>query len=249
VKGLLLPLALVIAAEIGARTIGISQDNLAAPSAILAAGWDILLDGSLLYSTAQTLWASLAGLVIGGGLGLILGILIGLFAPLARLLQVTIEALRPVPSIALLPIALLIFGFGFALEISLVAFATFWPVVIISQAAIAGVEPMLMDVSRALGLGFAGRIVKIVIPATLPRIFVAFRLAAGIALIVAVTAEIVNNPIGLGTDLNNAQQVMRPATMFAVLIWVGIIGWGLNALLLLAQRKLFGRAAIVDMPP
>jgi NitT/TauT family transport system permease protein len=249
VKGLLLPLALVIAAEIGARTIGISQDNLAAPSAILAAGWDILLDGSLLYSTAQTLWASLAGLVLGGGLGLILGILIGLFAPLARLLQVTIEALRPVPSIALLPIALLIFGFGFALEISLVAFATFWPVVIISQAAIAGVEPMLMDVSRALGLGFAGRIVKIVIPATLPRIFVAFRLAAGIALIVAVTAEIVNNPIGLGTDLNNAQQVMRPATMFAVLIWVGIIGWGLNALLLLAQRKLFGRAAIVDMPP
>jgi NitT/TauT family transport system permease protein len=249
VKGLLLPLGLVIAAEIGARTIGISQDNLAAPSAILAAGWDILLDGSLLYSTAQTLWASLAGLVLGGGLGLILGILIGLFAPLARLLQVTIEALRPVPSIALLPIALLIFGFGFALEISLVAFATFWPVVIISQAAIAGVEPMLMDVSRALGLGFAGRIVKIVIPATLPRIFVAFRLAAGIALIVAVTAEIVNNPIGLGTDLNNAQQVMRPATMFAVLIWVGIIGWGLNALLLLAQRKLFGRAAIVDMPP
>jgi NitT/TauT family transport system permease protein len=249
VKGLLLPLALVIAAEIGARTIGISQDNLAAPSAILAAGWDILLDGSLLYSTAQTLWASLAGLVLGGGLGLILGILIGLFAPLARLLQVTIEALRPVPSIALLPIALLIFGFGFGLEISLVAFATFWPVVIISQAAIAGVEPMLMDVSRALGLGFAGRIVKIVIPATLPRIFVAFRLAAGIALIVAVTAEIVNNPIGLGTDLNNAQQVMRPATMFAVLIWVGIIGWGLNALLLLAQRKLFGRAAIVDMPP
>jgi NitT/TauT family transport system permease protein len=249
VKGLLLPLALVIAAEIGARTIGISQDNLAAPSAILVAGWDILLDGSLLYSTAQTLWASLAGLVLGGGLGLILGILIGLFAPLARLLQVTIEALRPVPSIALLPIALLIFGFGFGLEISLVAFATFWPVVIISQAAIAGVEPMLMDVSRALGLGFAGRIVKIVIPATLPRIFVAFRLAAGIALIVAVTAEIVNNPIGLGTDLNNAQQVMRPATMFAVLLWVGIIGWGLNALLLLAQRKLFGRAAVVDMPP
>jgi NitT/TauT family transport system permease protein len=64
-----------------------------------------------------------------------------------------------------------------------------------------------------------------------------------------VTAEIVNNPIGLGTDLNNAQQVMRPATMFAVLLWVGIIGWGLNALLLLAQRKLFGRAAVVDMPP
>lgn len=248
-RGLLLPIALVVAAEIAARTFGIRLDNLAAPSAILVAGWDILLDGSLLYSTAQTLWAALAGLAIGGGLGLGLGILIGLSAPLARLLQVTIEALRPIPSIALLPIALLIFGFGFRLEISLVAFSTFWPVVIITQAAIAGIEPMLMEVSRALGLGTLSRIVKIMIPAMLPRIFVAFRLAAGIALIVAVTAEIVNNPIGLGTDLNNAQQVMRPATMFAVLIWVGIVGWALNAALLFAQRRLFGRAATLEVPP
>jgi NitT/TauT family transport system permease protein len=249
VRGLLLPIAVVVAAEIAARTIGIKLDNLAAPSAILVAGFDILLDGSLLYSTAQTLWAALAGLAIGGGLGLMLGILIGLSAPLARLLQVTIEALRPIPSIALLPIALLIFGFGFGLEISLVAFSTFWPVVIITQAAIAGIEPMLMEVSRALGLGTLSRIVKIMIPAMLPRIFVAFRLAAGIALIVAVTAEIVNNPIGLGTDLNNAQQVMRPATMFAVLIWVGIVGWALNAALLFAQRRLFGRAATLEVPP
>ena len=248
-RGLLLPIAVVVAAEIAARTIGIKLDNLAAPSAILVAGFDILLDGSLLYSTAQTLWAALAGLAIGGGLGLMLGILIGLSAPLARLLQVTIEALRPIPSIALLPIALLIFGFGFGLEISLVAFSTFWPVVIITQAAIAGIEPMLMEVSRALGLGTLSRIVKIMIPAMLPRIFVAFRLAAGIALIVAVTAEIVNNPIGLGTDLNNAQQVMRPATMFAVLIWVGIVGWALNAALLFAQRRLFGRAATLEVPP
>jgi ABC-type nitrate/sulfonate/bicarbonate transport system permease component len=249
VRGLLLPIAVVVAAEIAARTIGIKLDNLAAPSAILVAGFDILLDGSLLYSTSQTLWAALAGLAIGGGLGLMLGILIGLSAPLARLLQVTIEALRPIPSIALLPIALLIFGFGFGLEISLVAFSTFWPVVIITQAAIAGIEPMLMEVSRALGLGTLSRIVKIMIPAMLPRIFVAFRLAAGIALIVAVTAEIVNNPIGLGTDLNNAQQVMRPATMFAVLIWVGIVGWALNAALLFAQRRLFGRAATLEVPP
>jgi NitT/TauT family transport system permease protein len=249
VKGLLVPAALLIAAELSARVFGISQDNLAAPSAILVAFWDILRDGSLLHSTAQTLGAALAGLAIGGGLGLTLGILIGLFTPLARLLQVTIEALRPIPSIALLPIALLIFGFGYRLEIALVAFSTIWPVLILTQAAVAGIEPLLIDVSRVLRMGRVGRVTRIMIPATLPRIFVAFRLAAGIALIVAVTAEIANNPIGLGTDLNNAQQVMRPATMFAVLIWVGIVGWVLNAGLLLAQRRLFGRAASLELPP
>ena len=115
---------------------------------------------------------------------------------------------------------------------------------IIIQAAIAGVEPRLMEVSRMIGLGPLSRIAKIVLPAALPRLFVAFRLAAGISLIVAVAVEIVINPLGLGYALMQAQQTLRPELMFAVLLWVGIIGFALNWLLLAAQRRLFGRAAL-----
>ena len=132
------------------------------------------------------------------------------------------------------------------MEIAVIAFATLWPALILTRAAIAGVEPRLFEVSRALELGLAARIFKIAIPAALPRIFVALRLAIGISLIVAVTVEISANTIGLGHAMMEAGQSLRPALMLANLVWVGIIGLAVNWLMLAAQRHLFGAAANVE---
>lgn len=242
-KGLLAPAVALILAEGAARLFGIQSDSLAAPSEVAVALWRALADGSLLVSTAQTLGASLAGLAIGAGLGLLAAAVIGLSPAAARLLSLPVEFLRPIPSVALLPIALLVFGFGFRLEISVVAFACFWPVVVIGGAAVSQVEPQLIEVARVLRLTWLARVGKIVLPAALPRLFVALRLAAGVALIVAVTAEIALNPFGLGFAMMEAQLNMRPALMFAVLAWIGLLGWGLNQLMLLGQRRLFGHAA------
>ena len=115
-------------------------------------------------------------------------------------------------------------------------------------AAVSGVEPRLIEVARALRLSPWARIVKIVAPASLPRIFVAFRLAAGISLIVAVTVEIAVNPIGLGYGVMTAGQALRPELMLAYLFWIGLVGYGLNAVLVLAQGRLFGRAARLEAP-
>ena len=159
-------------------------------------------------------------------------------------MEVTVEAIRPIPSIALLPIALIALGFGYRMEIVIVAFACVWPILILIRAAVRGIEPRLMEVARALRLPPAQRVWKIIIPAALPRIFVAFRLSAGIALIVAVTVEIAINPLGLGAGIMLAQQALRPDLMLAYLVWIGIIGYALNILLIVAQRRLFGRAAL-----
>ena len=198
--------------------------------------------------TGQTLLAALVGLIIGGGLGLVLAVLLGLIPPLARLMHFSVEAFRPIPSIAILPIALMVYGFGYRMEIAIIAFACFWPVLIIAQAAVSGIEPRLIEVSKVLGLKFLGRVTKIVLPAALPRLFVAFRLAAAVALIVAVTVEIAMNPQGLGYELMAAQNSLRPEVMFAILLWIGLIGWGLNALLLFAQNRLFGFAGKLEVP-
>jgi len=98
-------------------------------------------------------------------------------------------------------------------------------------------------VARALKLTPLDRIVKIVAPAALPRIFVAFRLAAGVSLIVAVTVEIAVNPMGLGYGVMTAGQALRPDLMLAYVFWIGVVGFGLNALLVSAQQRFFGRAA------
>ena len=244
-KAILLPVAALATFEVWARASGLHSDSIAPPSAIVAALMEAFADGSILTATRDTLISTFAGLAIGGCLGLVLGIALGIFRIFDRLMEVTIEAIRPIPSIALLPIALIALGFGYRMEIVIVAFACVWPILILSRAAIGGIEPRLIEVSRALRLSPLDRIGKIIIPAALPRIFVAFRLAAGIALIVAVTVEIAINPIGLGAGIMTAQQALRPDLMLGYLLWIAAIGYALNAGLIVAQRRLFGRAALM----
>jgi NitT/TauT family transport system permease protein len=249
VKAFLLPVATLALLEIWARAIHLQSDSLAPPSAVAVALVEAFQDGSVLIATRDTLIAAFAGLLIGGAIGLAFGIALGIFHIFDRLMEVTIEAIRPIPSIALLPIALIALGFGYSMEIVIVAFACIWPILILSRAAVGGIEPRLIEVSRALRLSPADRVRKIIIPAALPRIFLAFRLAAGIALIVAVTVEIAINPIGLGAGIMTAQQALRPDLMLAYLLWIGFTGYVLNAGLVVAQRHLFGRAALVGETP
>ncbi len=243
VKALVVPFFLLLLAELAAHLSPTTSDALSPPSAVVLALVRAFGDGSLLVATGDTLIAALGGLFIGAAIGLLLGILLGLVPLLGKATYLSIEVLRPIPSVALLPIAMLVFGFGYRMEIAIVAFSCLWPMLILTRAAFFGVEPRLLEVSRALGLNVLARVWKIILPASLPRIIVAFRLAAGIALVVAVTVEIAVNPLGLGYGILVAQQALRPDLMLAYLLWVGIVGYAFNGCLSYLQRHL-GRAAL-----
>lgn len=227
-RGLAFPLAFLAACQIAAMLAHLQSFTLAAPSEVLLAGVRALGDGTLLLATAQTLANTFGGLAIGGALGLGCGILLGSSAVADRLMEFSVEALRPIPAVALIPIAMLTFGFGFRMEIAIVAFASFWPVLILARNAVAGIDPALLDLARVLRLRPAARTVKIVLPAAFPRIVVAFRLAAGIALTVAVTVEVSANPLGLGYGMILAEQSLHPDLMLAYLVWIGLLGWAVN---------------------
>jgi ABC-type nitrate/sulfonate/bicarbonate transport system permease component len=241
VKGALLPIGLLLGWEALWRVGFIVADSMSHPSAIAQAAQISILDGSLFSATRETFGAALGGMALGAVLGICVGIAFGLSRALAGMMRLSTEVLRPIPSVALIPLALLIYGFGFRMEIAVVAFACFWPLLIITESAVRGIEPRLLEVSRALGFGILARIGKIVLPAALPRVFVGLRLAAAVALVVAVTVEITANPIGLGYALIVAQESMKPDRLFVFLIWIGFLGWLLNAALLRAQRRWFGR--------
>jgi ABC-type nitrate/sulfonate/bicarbonate transport system permease component len=242
-RGLVLPLVFLLSVELIAMASTIERDAFAAPSAVLAAAVRTLHSGAALRATSETLITAGSGLLLGFVIGLIGGIPLGLFRRADQLMMVPLESLRPVPPVALIPLSLLIFGFGYAMEIAVMAFAVIGPIFLMTRSAIRGIEPQLMEVSQALGLGLIARVTKIVLPAILPRIFVAFRIALGIALVVAVTVEITANPLGLGYAMTIAQQSLQPDLMFALLLWIGLTGWSLNALLLRAESRLFGAAA------
>ena len=244
-RGVAFPLTLVVVAQAASMIAHLQSDTLASPSSALVAGAHAFADGSIPIATVQTLANAFGGLVLGGGAGLLLGILLGSVVLADRLMEFSVEALRPIPSVALIPVGMLLFGFGYRMEIAIVSFAAFWPVLILTRNAVAGIDVALFDVARVLRLGPLARTAKIVLPAALPRIFIAFRLAAGIALTVAVTVEVATNPLGLGYEMMLAEQSLHPELMLAYLLWIGIVGWALNFAIINVQRRLFGRSAQV----
>jgi NitT/TauT family transport system permease protein len=172
-----------------------------------------------------------SGFAVAAVLGIVLGVVLGLAPRLEAVVGPSIDALRPIPAVALIPLSLLLFGFGLRMEASVVAFACLWPILIVTVAAVRGVEPRLLELGRVLDLSFWARMRKIILPAALGRITVGLRVAVGIALVVAVTVEIVLNPRGLGYTMMVAQQQLKSDVMYAQLLWLGLLGWGLNALL------------------
>ncbi|GAA5235033.1 ABC transporter permease subunit [Verticiella sediminum] len=236
-RALVFPAVLLAAFEWYARSVAAGSDALAPPSAALAAFGRAIQDGSLWQATGFTLGSAMLGLAAGSLPGILLGVVLGLSPRAARTGFLTIEVLRPVPSVALIPLALLIFGFGLALEVSVVAFATFWPMLILAQAAARQVEPRLLEVSMALQLSPMARLCKIVIPAMVPRLFVALRLGVAIALVVAVTVEIAANPHGMGYAIMIAQQSLEPDLMLAWLFWIAVVGFAINAAADWLQRR------------
>ena len=234
--GLIFPLAVIVLWELLGQTGVASEDGFSRPSLVIAALARGLADGTLLTQTGETFLSAVIGLLIATTLAVAIGSVLGLFRTLERVTVLTVEALRPVPSVALIPVALLIFGFGQNMSVSVVAFACFWPVLILTIASVRGIDPRLIEVGRMMGFSLSMRIRKFALPAALPGIMVGFRIAAGIAIVVAVTVEIAANPQGLGYGMIIAQQSLHADLMWATLVWLGVVGWFANWGLLALER-------------
>ena len=242
--GSILPALFIAIWEISSRTGLLTLESLSRPSDILRAGIAGLADGSILAATLQTFETALFGLAIAAIAGILAGAVLGLSPVLERVVNPTIEALRPIPAVAFIPLALMMFGFGVSMEATIVAYACVWPILIVTISAVKAIEPRLLEVADTLEMNFVERLRKIIFPAAFVRINVGLRVATGIALVVAVTVEIVLNPRGLGYSLMLAQQSLRVDIMYAQLLWLCVIGYVLNALL-----RNIGPASIVLSRP
>jgi ABC-type nitrate/sulfonate/bicarbonate transport system permease component len=246
-RGALIPALLLALWEGGARAGLLPPSTMSSPVAIFAAGWEALQDGSLLWGTFETFEAALGGLAIGTLIGTAVGAPLGLSPMLEAIVGPTLDTIRPVPSMALLPLALLIYGFGLRMEILVVAFACTWPVLIVTIGAVRAIDSRLLDVARALEMRRHLSLRTVILPAALARIGVGIRVAAGIAIVVAVTTEIVLNPRGLGYGMIVAAQSMRPDLMWAELIWLGLVGFLFDFLLRWIERRWLSRYAPVAL--
>jgi sulfonate transport system permease protein len=218
-----------VAWEIVIRSGWIDYEYLPAPSAIGLGLAELAKDGLLAPDLAHTLLSVAIGWAVAMVVGMTLGFWLGL-SPLARRYSLaSIEVLRPMPGVAFAPVGLLLFGFSLETEMVVTILPVLWPVLVNTMGGVASVHPRLYDVGRTFRLNRRQTILGIILPAAMPSIVVGARISLGLALVLAVVAEMVGNPEGLGYGIVREQQALRPDRMFAYIVMVGFIGIGLNA--------------------
>ncbi len=185
-----------------------------------------------LRSYAQGLALALA-LAVGIGLGALMGALPGCYAAG----RVLLEFLRPIPSVAVIPIAILLLGIEFQMRTAVVCYAAVWPILLNTMYGISGVDPAYVETARTFGRRRGEILGTVVLPAALPYVFTGARIASAIALILAVTAEMVAGSSGLGYYVKSAEMSLRVEEMYGGILLTGMLGFLLNAAFVALERR------------
>ncbi|MBW6434452.1 ABC transporter permease [Actinoplanes hulinensis] len=186
----------------------------------------------------DTLIAWSAGLAIAVGAAVLAGIVIGSIPVLRSLTASTIEFLRPIPSVALIPLAVLMYGTELGSTLLLVCYAAFWQVLVQVLYGVADVDPVAFETARSFRFSAWGRIRHVLWPTALPYVFTGVRLAASVALVLAITAELVIGSPGLGKEIAVAQASEAVPTMYALIVVTGVLGVIINLLARTGERRL-----------
>jgi sulfonate transport system permease protein len=220
---------------------------LPSPGGIARGAGELWSAGTLQSDTLHTLGVTLLGWVIAAVIGGLLGFLLGLAPTLADWSMASFEVLRAVPGVTLAPLAVILFGFSIKMELVLVIYVSMWPVFMSTYVGTRDRNPHRADMARSMRMSNIAQVFKIIVPDSAAEVFVSLRLALGMALNLAVLAEMIGNPAGIGNGLISAEEALQPGHMFAFVIIAGLLGVALNWLLIVLFRAVTpGVAATLD---
>jgi ABC-type nitrate/sulfonate/bicarbonate transport system permease component len=180
----------------------------------------------------------LAGLAISTAIGVPVGVAIGRSATASAYLEPIFHFARAIPPVTLAPVFIVLFKLGTQMELATIVFGTIWPILLNTADGARSVDPLQIETARAFRLTPVQRFVWIIVPAALPKIFAGLRLSLALSLILMVFSELVGSNNGIGYELNNASSSFDLPAMWSGIVLLGILGYGLNGLLLAAERRL-----------
>lgn len=193
--------------------------------------------GTFWTALVDTLITWAIGLSIAVVAGILLGMVIGSVVVLRDATASTIEFLRPIPSVALIPLAVLMFGTARPSTLLLVIYATFWQVLVQVLYGVQDVDPVARDTARTYRFRFLTEGLRLVWPTTLPYAMTGFRLGATVALILTITGELIIGTPGLGKLLALTQQSGQVAAMYAIVVVTGLLGVVVNVGARMVERR------------
>jgi ABC-type nitrate/sulfonate/bicarbonate transport system permease component len=221
--------------ELGSRLNPALQPYLPPVSRILSTLGEAVLSGQIVSHLMITLSRFLQGYLLAASMALILGTVLGYFRLAHSLFEAVIEFLRPMPSVAIIPVAVLLLGIGDAMIVAVTVYASLWPVLINTIDGVRHIERTLIDTGRTFGLNRRKILWQVVLPAAAPYIVTGLRISLSIALILVTTAEMVAGSKGLGFFILDEERSMNSSNMYAGVILVAVLGYLLNRLFLLCE--------------
>ncbi|MFI5914397.1 ABC transporter permease [Dactylosporangium sp. NPDC051541] len=234
-----LGLAVVAAFLEAAPRLGlVDRDYLPPFTSIAARIGHLATEGDFWTALGQTLRGWAIGLAVAMAAGVVVGVAIGSVPLLRALTASTIEFLRPIPSVALIPLVVLLYGSRPQSALVLVVYASFWPVLVQVLYGVADVDPVVRDTARSYRFSRWATVRTVVWPTALPYVVTGFRLAAAVALILQITAELIVGVPGLGQSIGVAQGSGAVAETYALVIVVGIIGVLVNITARAVERRI-----------
>jgi ABC-type nitrate/sulfonate/bicarbonate transport system permease component len=208
------------------------------PSQWVSQTWQLWHGGVLARGILATLETFILSLVIATVLGAVIGILVGRVRLLDRLFSPTLEYFRFLPGVALVPLAVLIVGYTESMKLYVVVFGAIWPVLLQVRSSARDIDPLQLDVVRALRLSRFSAVRKVFLPSVVPGILLGVKITAPLTLVLVLVVEISTQVSGLGQVLETAQQNFQSAQVYGVVVIVGILAFLINLLVSLAEHGL-----------
>lgn len=228
---------LLVIWELGSRATPALQLYFPPVSEVLGALAQSLLSGPMISHLAVTVRRFLQGYFLAALVGVGIGVVLGYFRFFHDLLAMVIEFLRPMPSVAIIPVAVLMLGIGDSMIVAVTVYATLWPVLINTIDGVRHIENVLIQTGRTFGLQRRQLLWRVILPAASPYVVTGLRIGLSIALILVTTAEMVVGSRGLGFYILDEERSMNTSNMYGGILVVAALGYALNRLFLRAEAR------------
>jgi sulfonate transport system permease protein len=219
-----LPLALIVTWEVASRAGWLSSRILPEPWAVARAFWTLAASGELWLHLRTSLWRAVCGFAIGAGAGLLLGLLTGSVRRAETLLDTTLQMIRNIPALALIPLVILWFGIDEAAKLFLLAVGVFFPVYLNTFHGIRSADQSLLEMARSYGLSGWPLYRDVILPAALPSILVGMRFSLGLVWVLLIVAETISAQAGIGYMTMNAREFLQTDVVLVGILLYALLG-------------------------
>lgn len=220
----LLPVLLMAGWQLASSQGWLSSRVLPAPVDVVTAFWSLAVSGELWEHVRVSAGRALLGLAIGGGMGLVLGLLTGSVRFFETLLDSSVQMVRNIPSLALIPLVILWFGIDEAAKLFLIAVSVFFPIYLNTFHGIRNVDPGLIEMGRSYGLTRWGLYTQIVLPGALSSILVGLRFSLGLMWVILIVAETISAQAGIGYLTMNAREFLQTDVVLVGILLYALLG-------------------------